>query len=30
VNRTSVDDEACLLPPEPGTEAGPQFSLEFA
>jgi putative SOS response-associated peptidase YedK len=30
VNRTGFDNETCLLPPEPGSEAGPQFSLEFA
>ncbi len=30
VNRTGFDEASCLLPPEPGSEAGPQFSLEFA
>jgi putative SOS response-associated peptidase YedK len=30
MNRAAVDDAACLLPPEPGSESGPQISLEFA
>ncbi len=30
MNRAAVDDAACLLPPEPGSESGPQTRLEFA